>query len=32
MLLAVWLLKERTTRSQALGMVLALVAVALISA
>ena len=31
MLLAVWLLKERTTRSQALGMVLALVAVALIS-
>jgi drug/metabolite transporter (DMT)-like permease len=31
MLLAVWLLKERTTRSQAAGMVLALVAVALIS-
>jgi drug/metabolite transporter (DMT)-like permease len=31
MLLAVWLLKERTTRSQGVGMVLALVAVALIS-
>jgi drug/metabolite transporter (DMT)-like permease len=31
MLLAVWLLKERTTRSQAAGMALALVAVALIA-